>query len=87
MKPWHWISIVSVVLLYALSWGPVYAMTGKLSVDSPIANAVLRFYTPLNWVFDRSEASREALGWYMRLWLPKRNPPPNQDVPQPADSN
>jgi hypothetical protein len=57
--------MLALPVLYVLSIGPAAAIYQNRAAPE----AVEGFYAPLQWVADSSEAARQALMWYVELWV------------------
>ena len=62
-------------VLYALSIGPAWHVNrqraGVYEPGDPAWAAIDRFYAPLDWLSKRSSAAKNALNWYVDLWIPE----------------
>jgi hypothetical protein len=59
---------VMIVLLYFLSFGPVYMMWSKRKI-SHTNQFVNKLYTPLAWAYQKTPLHK-PLGLYLHLWAP-----------------
>ena len=72
MKPLHLVTLlVAVLLLYALSSGPVLRIDRTIHPHNWLpSDGVLWFYHPLGWLGDYAPPVGVLLQFYVQLWLP-----------------
>jgi len=62
--PIGWL-IALLLLLYALSAGPVGWLVNNGYLDARVANVI---YAPLGWIYKRSQTMHQVTLWYLKLW-------------------
>jgi hypothetical protein len=64
-----WIWWLALLVIYALSIGPVYLLTFKDGDPPPgVSKNIKRLYTPIRWLRRKSETADRVVDRYMHLW-------------------
>lgn len=67
---WFLFAVPMVLLMYVLSVGPAIWLANHWTNETYL-DAIVAFYTPLDWVSERVPPFDRAMAWYIRLFEPE----------------
>jgi hypothetical protein len=65
---WTAAIVISLIIAYPLSVGPVQWLTNHGMVSQPVADFFIAFYLPLRKISQKFEWVNRVLRWYVGLW-------------------